>query len=409
MRLALAFAAASVAFAQSQTFEQRGFLESGLTLYPQTGANDSGRAIGEALFRYEVTWRPKSWLKLSGSFDARFDTHQQVDRDPVPDFEDRRIRRPALGLRRLSAIVHKGNVTVEVGKQFIRWGKTDLLTPTDRFAPKDFLSVSTSDFLPVTAARATWDNGTDTVDLVWQVRFTPSRAPLINQRWTVLPPEASGVTLVDEGARYPGGAAEGLRWNHNGRGYELALTFYNGFNHLPLFDVALLAPAPPTVGLTRYYPELRQYGGATAVPLRWFTVKAEAAYYSSSNAAMDEFVLYVIQVERTHKEWVFVGGYGGDASVRDSHNPLIFTPDRGLARSFLGRASYNWDANTTLSFDAAIRQNGAGSLVRFEYTRAIGQHWRATGNVSWLHGDPSDFLGQYHRNSSASIAIRYSF
>jgi hypothetical protein len=94
---------------------------------------------------------------------------------------------------------------------------------------------------------------------------------------------------------------------------------------------------------------------------------------------------------------------------RNAQNPLEFSPDRGLAKAFLGRASYNWDANTTLSFDAAVRQTGAGSLVHLEYTRAIGQHWRATAGISWIRGDAGDFLGQYHRNSSGMLALRYSF
>ena len=124
---------------------------------------------------------------------------------------------------------------------------------------------------------------------------------------------------------------------------------------------------------------------------------------------MDEFTLYVIQMERTKGEWVFVGGYAGEVVQRDSQNPLLFSPDRGLAKAFLGRAGYNWDANTTIAVDAAVRQNGEGSLAHFEYSRAIGQHWRATAGVSWLRGSPSDFLGQYHRNSSANVAVRYSF
>ena len=50
-----------------------------------------------------------------------------------------------------------------------------------------------------------------------------------------------------------------------------------------------------------------------------------------------------------------------------------------------------------------------GSFVRFEYSQLYGQHWRATWGAAWLRGDPSDFLGQYRRNSYASLAIRYSF
>ena len=39
------------------------------------------------------------------------------------------------------ATVAAGGFTLDVGKQFIRWGRADVLNPTDRFAPRDFLNV----------------------------------------------------------------------------------------------------------------------------------------------------------------------------------------------------------------------------------------------------------------------------
>ena len=83
-------------------------------------------------------------------------------------------------MRRLSAVFHKDRWTAELGRQFIRWGKADILNPTDRFAPKDFIeTVVDADFLGVAAARVTYDTGSNSVDLVWQPWFTPSRTPLI--------------------------------------------------------------------------------------------------------------------------------------------------------------------------------------------------------------------------------------
>ncbi len=71
--------------------------------------------------------------------------------------------------------MHQGRLTAEVGRQFVRWGKADILNPTDRFAPRDFAAtVVDADFLGVTAARVTYDTGTNTIDLVWQPWFTPS-------------------------------------------------------------------------------------------------------------------------------------------------------------------------------------------------------------------------------------------
>ena len=133
----------------------------------------------------------------------------------------------------------------------------------------------------MTAARVTYESGGDTVDLVWQPLFTPSRTPLLNQRWTALPPEAAGVSIIDAGAHYPGGSQYGARWNHIGSGYEYSLCFFDGNQNLPSFDAAL-GPSPSSVTLTRTYPALRLYGGDAAVPLSWLTVKGEAAYFTSS-------------------------------------------------------------------------------------------------------------------------------
>jgi hypothetical protein len=308
----------------------------------------------------------------------------------------------------MSVLLHRGRFNAEIGRQFIRWGKADILNPTDRFAPRDFLSsVVDTDFLGVNAARVTWESGADTIDAVWQPHFTPSRTPLLNQRWTALPPQAEGVAIVDRGARYPGGSQYGVRWNHIAPGYEYSLSFFEGRQNLPSFEGALLPGPPLAVELTRIYPRLRLFGGDAAVPLAWFTLKGEAAYLSSATEGAEEYVLYVIQVERFVGEWSFVGGYAGSAITRPAANPLQFAPDRGVARSAVGRAGLTIDANRSIAIETAVRANG--SFLRFEYSQAHGQHWRTTAGAAWIRGDMDDFLGQYRRNSYASLAVRYSF
>jgi hypothetical protein len=391
----------------SQSFEQRGFIENRTVVYPQTAPNDSGHVVDDLLLHEEASYKFAPWLTVNGGFDARTDSHRQTARDGVVDADDRSIQRPDFSIRRLSATIHRGKVTAEIGRQLIRWGKTDILNPTDRFAPKDYLSsVVDTDLLGVTAARVTYESGGNTVDLVWQPWFTPSRTPLLNQRWTALPPQAAGASLVDAGARYPGGSQYGARWNHVGSGYEYSLCFFDGYQNLPSFD-ALLTPLTASVALTRTYPNLRLYGGDVAVPLPWVTVKGEAAYFTSSTPGAEEYALYVIQVERQVKEWSFVGGYAGSVVTRDAASPLQFAPDRGFAKSFVGRAGLTIDANRSLAIETAVRAEG--SFVRFEYSQLFGQHWRATGGIAWIRGDMNDFLGEYRRNSYGSLAIRYSF
>jgi hypothetical protein len=195
--------------------------------------------------------------------------------------------------------------------------------------------------------------------------------------------------------------------SHIGKAYEASLAFFDGFNHLPLLEGRFSYP-PPAAEVQRFYPTLRMYGGDTGVPLRWFTVKAEAAYFTTRTSQADEYVLYVVQLERQSGEWSFVGGYAGQA-VTENRSRIDFSPDRGLTRAFLARASYTIDARRSLALDTAIRQNGAGVWTRLEYSQLLGQHWRATTGFTWIRGESGDFLGQYRRNSHAILALRYSF
>jgi hypothetical protein len=393
--------------AAAQNFTQRGFLETDVSLYPETAPNDSGQAMDDSLFRYEASYQALPWLRLAASFDARFNTHEEVERTLHLDWRDRSLERPALSLREFNATITKDKLTAVFGKQFIRWGKADILNPTDRFAPKDFLTVTDPDFLAVLAARVIYDTGTDSFDFVWQPFFTPSRTPLIDQRWTVLPQAADGLALVDLGSQFPGRSSFGARWNHIGSGYEFSASFYDGFNYLPDFS-ATFNPLANAIDFVRTYPELRLYGADAAVPLRWFTIKAEAAYYTSPDHQQDQYVIYVVQFERQIKELSLVAGYAGDAITARTPT-LQFSPELGFARAILAHAQYAIDSNRSVAVDAAVRQNGAGSWLRAEYSQAFGQHWRATAGYSWIRGDDNDFLGQYHRNSFALLALRYSF
>jgi hypothetical protein len=399
--------AAFAAACDAQVFTYRGFLDTRTFLYPQTAYNDNGRAVAETLLRWEPSLRPRAWLRLNASLDARWDTHRQAERSLRLDWQDRGLRRPAMSVRRLSAVMNRGPLTLELGKQFIRWGKTDILNPTDRFAPRDFLSVVTNDFLAVPAARATVEFPRDTFDLIWQPRFTPSRTPLFNQRWTVLPAEIRALPLRDAGASYPGGSQVGARWNHIWRGGEFSASLFEGRQHLPQFDVRF-TPLPPSLEFERRFPRLRLYGADGALPLRWFTVKGEAAYFSAPGRDTDAFIQGVLQLERVAGEWQFGGGYAGERVTR-RRSALQFAPERGLAKAFLGRASYTIDVNRSVLIEFAARRNGDGAWVRAEYSQAFGQHWRATAGFTWIGGHAPDFLGQYHRNSHFSIAWRYSF
>ena len=149
-------------------------------------------------------------------------------------------------------------------------------------------------------------------------------------------------------------------------------------------------------------------GGDAALPLRWLTLKIELARFDSLDNRSDDYLQYVLQLERQTGEWSVGGGYAGEIVIEERKFPS-FDPDRGLTKTFLGRAGYTIDASRNVSFEAAVRQDANGAWAKVEYSQAFGQHWRATVGIGAIGGKPADFLGQYRRNSHGLVAVRYSF
>ena len=199
----------------------------------------------------------------------------------------------------------------------------------------------------------------------------------------------------------------GARWSHTGGRIETALSYFDGFNHLPVLEVRPLG-TPSVVELRRSFSRLRTYGADTAIPTGWLTLKVEAAYFTSPVDAFDSYWLYVGEIERQTGEWVITLGYAGDVAT-GSRTLVMFDPERGVARSIIGRASYTVDPRRTVTIEGAGRQSGDGEYVKGEFSQATGQHWRITLTGVFLGGDPDDFLGQYKRNSHVSTALRFSF
>ena len=391
----------------AQAVSQRGFVEASGLLFPATTALDTTRAVGDVRVREEVFASATTWLRLSAGIDVRANSHAQVDARWRLDADDRGLQRPALSLRRAAATITRGPLTLDLGRQFIRWGKADIVTPTDRFAPRDFINVVSSEFLGVSGARAVVQHGADTVDVVWVPRTTPSRMPLLEQRWTVLPPAAAGFTFMQTPIALPARDQVGARWGRVMDGYEWSASVYDGVNHMP--NVATLPGASPTaVRLVRSYPRMRMYGADAAVPTRWATLKGEVSVVRSPDGTSDEYVLYVAQAERQTGEWNLLAGYAGEW-VTTRRVAQTFAPDRGLTKAIVARASYTVDAVRSAAVETAVRQNGRGVYLKGEFSQARGAHWRATLAGVAIGGRADDFLGQYRRNSNISLALRYSF
>jgi len=382
----------------------RGLVEIGVTGYPQSAPNDPTQGVTDVLARFEPSIDITRSVRLAASFDARMDTHDEVARRWEVDYWDRGLTRPALAVQRLVLTLTHGPMTLELGKQFVRWGQVDIISPSDRFTARDYLMPLATEALATTAARFTLTGRGHTFELVAAPRMVPSRTPLLSHRWIGV--RAAGFDLADGGAIYPGGGQYGVRYNRIASRVEYSASFFQGYNPLPRLAVTPAGPA--TASITRLYPAVRAYGVDAVVPLPGVALKAEAAWIESRHRDTDDYGLYVVQVERQQHEWLFIGGYVGEFVTAD-RGAITYAPDRGLARSIVARASFTIDTNSALALESVTRQDGAGWYAKAEYSRAAGSHWRMTLRATVIRGSLDDYLGEYRRNSYGATRVRFSY
>src|SRR5262249_51544882 len=93
---ACALAVVGATPAAAQVFSQRGFIDGTAWLYPERAPRDQVRAVGDALVREEVFYKPADWLQFAGGVELRGNTHEQVDTRWRLDVSDRGAQRPLL-------------------------------------------------------------------------------------------------------------------------------------------------------------------------------------------------------------------------------------------------------------------------------------------------------------------------
>ncbi len=389
------------------TLEQRGFIEWRSLFYVDRVPGDPEQHAGQARARWEGSLQLSgAWSALFG-FEATGDTYDDVRRDGGIFWFDRSLRRPMANVRRLSVRYNGAHWTFEAGKQIIRWGQTDLWSPVDRFAPRDFLYPLDPEYLAVTAARAAYRRGNKQIEAVYVPRFTPGRLPLPGRRWMQMSEEIYWYEFRDIGNRYPGGGQFGVRFRHDFRGTDYALTYFDGYNNTPS-QTLLYNPFTETIKLRRDYPKTRMAGGDVSRSTPWVLLRGETAWFTSTTPYTDDYIQYVAEAERTQGPLTFIAGYTGEKILEDrAKNRLAL--DRALANLFLGRVYWNINARNDVKTELLVRRDGDVFGIKASYSRQFRERWRVTAGYAWLRGDPQTAIGRYNLNSHASVSVRYSF
>jgi hypothetical protein len=410
VKLRLAWAQAVLAAAcsaQSGAWSYRGFIDNSLVYYPRTTANDQVQFVNETLLRVEGKLQLPGGFGLSAGLDARSDSDKQVIRAGRFFWDDRTAQRPPFALRTMSIHYTHGPFRIEAGKQLLHWGQMDFSSPTDKLAPRDYLNPTGADSLGAFGVRAIADTGPRSLELLYLPHFTPSRIPLDDRRWLILPSEFDGYSHHSQGVHYPGGGQFGARYHQIVSPYEFSICYFEGFKTLPSF---LYDKDPINLNLNyqTLYPKMRLVGVDFAAPWRGLLWKVESAYIDAASPHLASTWTYAVQAEKTGDKWQWAVEFAVD-QLTQSKRPNTLDLDRATRDAVSGHVFWTPNPRQTVSAEWFVHPNGDAFVARVLYSRNLYSTLRASGGFLWIGGSQSDALARYNVDSYAMLELRYSF
>ena len=172
---------------------------------------------------------------------------------------------------------------LRLGKQFIFWGKTDWINPTDNINPWDYKNISAEieDYrIPVTALKADAYLGNFDLEAVVVPHFLPHQIPMEM-------PDTMGIFPVQElEPRLPenkidnaelGFRLQSALWN-----VDYSLSYYHGHDKFPSVRMTFDPIQHLFYQQTEYHP-YHVFGGDFVTTFNKFALKGEAAYFLTAD------------------------------------------------------------------------------------------------------------------------------
>lgn len=337
------------------------------------------------------------------------------------------------GLREVYMDLFFDNADIRLGKQQIIWGKGDGVFITDIVSPKDMEEFLLRDFdeirMGVTAAKANYYLGNNTLELVWIPTFTPTTMPEATSIWGRIPSFDIPVS-IDESEKAVPGRLE------NSEGFIK----FSGMSSLIDFEImaGIMWDDDPTLHITPEiepgnplptglllvpkHHQLTLGGGSFSTELGRFVIRGEGAYYTGQSFAAEnimgmpfdllekDFIHYLIgtdfSIGSTRLSAQFI-----QRAIMDYESAIV-EDELDNTMTFLVNRTF-FKETLTLQLFSYVGLNNEDALIRpsLTYDIADGFEILAGANIFVKNDAGSDpgIFGYYDNNDMVYVKVKYSF
>ncbi len=185
---------------------------------------------------------------------------------------------------------------LRLGQQYIFWGRTTWVNPTDRFTAWDYARMSgeTEDYriAPVALRAQRYFSNERTLDMVWLPVFRPSKLG------ANAPQQINGLPVEEQARARPDRKLKngefGLQFSQSisSRALDWSLSAYRGFNKRPTFRLTpvfgSLTTSPVKINWLPVYEHVTMMGADMARAFGAFVLKGEIAFTHGEDANGDD-------------------------------------------------------------------------------------------------------------------------
>ncbi len=307
---------------------------------------------------------------------------------------------------------------LRLGRQAVRWGKADQVSPVDNVNPQDLREFLLPDLedrkIPNWMARVRLFPGDFTLEGVFVPFFEPDRFDFFGSKWALLGLQPTGLDIRENRpGKNLGHADWGLRTATTVAGWDLAASYLYAWEKSPRLRLDPAGPLGPAL-LADYH---RQHivGLEFETVLDKFGLRGEGAYFDKQSLhtqALDSLAKpvahYVLGLD-------YLGEQDWYANIQFSHQHVFaYEPGILLHRrdDYFLNGEINrefWRGNIMLKLGWALDLQDGGSFLTPEAILTYFRNLELSLGTNLFFGPSDSLFGQYHDNDQVFLKAKYFF
>ena len=307
---------------------------------------------------------------------------------------------------------------LRLGRQIVRWGKADQISPVDNVNPQDLREFVIPDLedrkVPNWMARLRLFPGDLTLEGVFVPFFRENTFDYSGNTWALLGLDDQGLNIdEDEPDQGLDNADWGLRTAASMAGWDVALSYLYATQKSPHLRFEPLAPQGPT--LHADYRRQHIIGWEFETTVDKFGFRGEGAYFDEQSLVTQS--MNSISRPMTHS--VIGVDYLGEAdwyiNVQLSHQHIFDHEDDILflrQDNFYASGEINkefWRGNTMLKLGYAVDLHDGGSLFTPEAILTYFENLELSLGANFFFGPEASYFGRYRDNDQGFFKAVYHF